>query len=64
MERHFRDYGEFTTGHSHWTDTTRKNKLNFLDVYQDFVNGSNAITYVCEPDVETLRPYIRTDFPS
>ncbi len=60
----FRDYGEFTTGHSHWTDPKRKKKFTFLDAYHDFVGGSNEITYVCEPDVETLRPYMRSDFPS
>jgi len=60
----FRDYGEFTTGHSHWTDTAHKKKFGFLDAYHDFLNGSNAITYICEPDVESLRPYMRKDFPS
>ena len=60
----FRDYGEFTTGHNHWTDTKRKRAFTFLDAYHDYVGGSNEITYACEPDVETLRPYIRTDWPS
>jgi YVTN family beta-propeller protein len=60
----FRDYGEFTTGHSHWTDARHKKSFRFLDSYHDFLNGSNAITYVCEPDVETLRAYYRADYPS
>jgi YVTN family beta-propeller protein len=60
----FRDYGEFTTGHNHWTDAKRKKPFTFLDAYHDFLGGSNEITYGCEPDVETLRPYIRTDWPS
>jgi len=60
----FRDYGEFTTGHSHWTDASHKRPFRFLDSYHDFLNGSNAITYVCEPDVETLRAYFRPDYPS
>ncbi|HEX4265174.1 MAG TPA: bifunctional YncE family protein/alkaline phosphatase family protein [Verrucomicrobiae bacterium] len=60
----FRDYGEFTTGRSHWTDLTRKKPFRFLDSYRDSMSGSNAITYICEPEVETLRPYIREDYPS
>ncbi len=59
----FRDYGEFTTGHNHWTDPKRK-KFTFLETYHDFMSGSNQMTYVCEPDVETLRPYYRQDYPS
>jgi DNA-binding beta-propeller fold protein YncE len=59
----FRDYGEFTTGHSHWTEKHKK-AFTFLDAYRDFTNGSNEITYTCEPDVESLRPYMRQDFPS
>jgi DNA-binding beta-propeller fold protein YncE len=59
----FRDYGEFTTGHNHWTDPKRK-KFTFLEIYRDFVSGSNQMTYVCEPDVETLRPYYLPDYPS
>ena len=60
----FRDYGEFTTGfHDHWTDPKRK-KFTFLDAYRDYVSGSNEMTYGSEPDVETLRPYYRADYPS
>jgi len=59
----FRDYGEFTTGHNHWTVPKRK-RFTFLDAYHDYLSGSNAITYVCEPDVESLRPYMRGDYPS
>jgi YVTN family beta-propeller protein len=60
----FRDYGEYTTGHSHWTDPARKKPFKFLDSYRDFMSGSNAITYASEPDVESLRPYFRQDYPS
>jgi hypothetical protein len=60
----FRDYGEFTTGHNHWTDPSRKKNFKFIDAYQDYLNGTHEITYTCEPDVETLRPYFRADWPS
>jgi hypothetical protein len=60
----FRDYGEYTTGHSHWTNPAGRKPFKFLDSYRDFTSGSNEITYVCEPDVESLRPYMRKDYPS
>jgi YVTN family beta-propeller protein len=55
------DFGEFTTDAKHWKDPTRKDKITFLDAYQDFTNGANAITYSCEPDIEALRPYLMTN---
>lgn len=60
----FRDYGEYTTGHNRWTDHKRKKDFTFLDAYRNLTNGSDEITFHCEPDVESLRPYMRTDFPS
>lgn len=59
----FRDYGEYTTGYNHPTGSKSK-KFKFLDAYRDYTSGSNQMTYECEPDVESLRPYIRKDFPS
>ena len=56
-----RDFGEFTTDHKHWKDPARKDKISFLDTYHDFVSGSDAIAYSCEPDIESLRPYIMTN---
>ena len=56
-----RDFGEFTASKKHWQDAARTNKLTFLDCYHDFVNGSNAIVYECEPDIESLRPYLVTN---
>jgi YVTN family beta-propeller protein len=60
----FRDYGEFMTTHKRWNDVTRRDEPKFLDCYRDFVSGSNAISYTCEPDVESLRPYMKMDWPS
>lgn len=60
----FQDFGEFTGGTSHWTDPAHSKKFAFLDCYHDFLNGSNAMTYSSEPDVETLRPYVHLDYPS
>ncbi|HLX96028.1 MAG TPA: beta-propeller fold lactonase family protein [Verrucomicrobiae bacterium] len=55
------DFGEFTTAHKQWKDSTRKGEPNFLDCYHDFLGGSNTIAYSCEPDIEALQPYIVTN---
>ncbi len=56
-----RDFGEFTTALKQWKDSTRKGEPNFLDCYHDFLDGSNAIAYACEPDIEALQPYLVTN---
>ncbi len=55
------DFGEYTTASKHWQDPARKKEPKFLDCYRDFLTGSNAIAYACEPDIEALRPYIMTN---
>jgi DNA-binding beta-propeller fold protein YncE len=55
------DFGEFTTDEKHWKDSSRTNQITFLDAYEDFTNGLNAIAYSCEPDIEALRPYMMTN---
>jgi len=55
------DFGEFTTVEKHWKNSAHKDKLKFLDAYHDFLSGSNAISYACEPDIEALRPFIMTN---
>ena len=54
------DFGEFTTDAKHWKSTGSTN-VTFLDAYRDFIGGSNAIAYSCEPDIEALRPFIVTN---
>lgn len=60
----FQDFGEFAGGTSHWTDPAHPKKFTFLDTYNDFVTGSNAMTYSSEPDLDTLRPHAHLDYPS
>jgi YVTN family beta-propeller protein len=55
------DFGEFTSDRKQWKDSGRKDEPKFLDCYRDFLGGSNAIAYACEPDIEALRPYIVTN---
>jgi DNA-binding beta-propeller fold protein YncE len=54
------DFGEFTTDTKHWKNTGSTN-VTFLDAWRDFIGGSNAIAYFCEPDIEALRPFIVTN---
>lgn len=55
------DFGEFTTAHHYWkssgTETT-----NWATMYNDFESGSNAIIYSPQPDMETLKPYVVTNY--
>jgi YVTN family beta-propeller protein len=54
------DFGEFTTDAKHWKSSWSTN-VTFLDAWRDFIGGSNAIAYSCEPDIEALRPFIVTN---
>jgi hypothetical protein len=58
------DFGEFTTSHKQWKNPAQKGEPKFLDCYRDFVSGSNAIVYSCEPDIEALRPFMVTNMAS
>ncbi len=55
------DFGEYTSDAKHWKDPAKKLPIHFLDAYRDFTNGANEIAYSCEPDIETLRPYMMTN---
>jgi YVTN family beta-propeller protein len=56
-----RDYGEFATSISHWKNPARKGKPHFLDYYRGFLNGADETVIGCEPDLESLRPYLATN---
>ena len=58
------DFGEFTTSEKHWKNPTVKTKITFAEVWKDFAGGENAIAHTAEPDIETLRPFIETDWSS
>ena len=55
------DFGEFTTAHKQWKDSGRKGEPDFLDCYHDFLGGSNAIAYSCEPDIEVVAALSRDE---
>jgi YVTN family beta-propeller protein len=56
-----RDYGEFTQSRKAWKNPAQKGSLDFLACYHDFIGGSNAIAYRCEPNVASLRPCVVTN---
>ena len=59
--RTLRDYGEFATSISHWKNPARKGKPHFLDHYHAFLNGTDDPVIGCEPDLDSLRPYLVTN---
>ena len=57
----FVDFGEFATSTSGWKDRSRRDKPHFLDFYRQFVNGTDELQIGCEPDIESLRPFLVTN---
>ena len=58
------DFGEYTSGHKHWKDPARRDKINFADCWRDYTNQAHEIEFACEPDIESLRPFLEKDYPS
>ncbi|MGB8370504.1 MAG: beta-propeller fold lactonase family protein [Limisphaerales bacterium] len=56
-----RDYGEFATAVTRWKNSARKDKPHFPDCYREFLNGTDDLAIGCEPDIESLRPYLATN---
>jgi hypothetical protein len=59
----FCDFGEYTTPRHYWKASGRSEN-SWMDSYRDFVMHSNAIVYSCTADLESLRPYIMTNYVS
>ena len=57
----FRDYGEYATSTTHWTGPAIPAGQAWTTYYQDFLNRTGRMVYGCEPDVESLRPYLDTN---
>ena len=57
----FRDYGEYATSTSHWIGRPAGDGASWTNRYQDFLHGTGRMVYGCEPDVESLRPYLDTN---
>ncbi len=59
----FQDFGEFTEGVCYWTSSQQSKKPNFLEMYHDFMDGSNAVGYTCKFSMDSLRPHTHTNYP-
>ncbi|HUC83739.1 MAG TPA: hypothetical protein VL970_00995, partial [Candidatus Acidoferrales bacterium] len=57
----FRDYGEYTSPATHWTGPVPHGGVGWSAIYHDFLNGTRHTVLACEPDVESLRPYLDTN---
>jgi YVTN family beta-propeller protein len=55
------DFGEFTTAHHTWRDSGRT-VTNWADMYQDYATGANQIDYSAEPDMDSLRPFVVSNY--
>ena len=62
--RTVRDYGEYISTTVAWKDPAKKGAPGFLDCFLDFVTGVHAIAFTCQPDMESLRPFMVTNMPS
>ncbi|MCI0541179.1 MAG: beta-propeller fold lactonase family protein [Verrucomicrobiales bacterium] len=56
-----RSYGEFAITEKRWRDPNRKDKLDFLAAYRDFVDRKNEIHIRSRPAVESLRHHMNTN---
>jgi DNA-binding beta-propeller fold protein YncE len=54
------DFGEFTSDSKYWKNSGGTN-VSFLDAYDDFTNGSNAIVYSSAPDIAAMQPFVITN---
>lgn len=55
------DFGEFTSAHHYWKNSGEE-ETNWTTSYRDFVSGSNAIVYSAEPDMDSLRPFVVSNY--
>jgi DNA-binding beta-propeller fold protein YncE len=55
------DFGEFTTAHARWKDSD-EDITNWTTLYHDYTSGSNAAIYVAEPDMDSLRPFVQSNY--
>ncbi|HTV42065.1 MAG TPA: hypothetical protein VMF08_15960 [Candidatus Sulfotelmatobacter sp.] len=55
------DFGEFTTAH-HWRKDTGKVVKDWKTMYQDYTSGANNIEYSAEPDIDSLRPFVVSNY--
>lgn len=57
----FRDYGEFTMGVTSWKNPANTKKLQFLDYYNDFVDGTGLINIGSVPAIASVGSHMMTN---
>jgi len=55
------DFGEFTSPRHVWKDSGL-DETNWTTMYHDFESGSNNIAYSAEPDIDSLRPFVVSNY--
>ncbi len=55
------DFGEFTTAHDHWNNSSQ-DITNWTTLYHDYTSGSNAVVYSAEPDMDSMRPFVQSNY--
>ncbi|MGH8022512.1 MAG: phosphoesterase, partial [Limisphaerales bacterium] len=55
------DFGEFTTAH-HWRRDSGAIVRQWGAMYRDYASGSNDIVYSAQPDIDSLRPYVVSNY--
>ena len=55
------DFGEFTTAHDHWENSS-KDIDKWTTLYRDFTSGSNDVVYTAEPDMDSLKPFVQSNY--
>ncbi|MCC7476032.1 MAG: bifunctional YncE family protein/alkaline phosphatase family protein [Pirellulales bacterium] len=65
-KRTLRVYGEFAPGRISWKDRTRKGGPKFIDVYNDFIQGTGLVDVHAIPNIKSIEPHYcptATGFP-
>jgi len=57
----FRDYGELASSSTRWSGPAPKGGVGWAAYYHDFVTGGGQTILGCDPDIESLRPYLDTN---
>ncbi|HEX4350647.1 MAG TPA: alkaline phosphatase family protein, partial [Verrucomicrobiae bacterium] len=55
------NFGEFASSNAGWKTPGHKGKPHFADYYSYFLNGGDDVTISCEPDLDSMRPWLVTN---
>jgi YVTN family beta-propeller protein len=55
------DFGEFTSPRHVWKDSGNA-ESDWMTSYRDFESGSNDIVYSADPDIDTLAPFVVSNY--